>query len=1163
MKEVFLKFLKVFLIVAAVLLAFLLVFGFVLSIGWPWWVGFFVLLGLVGLWIGLLFLKKTLLRRREQRFVQEVIAQDNAHMTAMGDKEKGQSQDLQNRWKEAMDALRKSHLRKQGNPLYILPWYVIIGESGSGKTTAIKSARLSSPFAEISRTPGISGTRNCDWWFFEQAILIDTAGRYAIPVDEGRDKEEWQEFLAQLAIFRKKEPLNGLVVTVDASKMLESGPEALEEDGRNIRSRVDELMRVLGAKFPVYVLVTKCDLVQGMTQFCDNIPEKSLGQAMGLINHDLSKDVAGFNKRTGSVIADRLRDLRLILFHKSDTSGGIDPGLLLFPEEFERLKPGLGAFIKGAFQENPYQETPFLRGIFFSSGRQEGSPYSHFLNALGLIQERDVLPGTNRGLFLHDFFGRILPKDRRLFAPTQRAIEWSKLTRNLGLTSWVAVALAICGLLSFSFVKNLKTLRDVSREFSKPPVLEGEVVSDIVLMDHFRETINKVEESNDNWWIPRFGLNESINIENRLKDKYCEQFKGSFLVRFDREMGKGMAHFSSATPEGILGQHVAHLARRVNLLKTRLEGESVEVLSQMPQPSYAPVGSMADQNLIPEIREKFSNLYLSYLVWRSDEPSLNQEMNEQQTWLKHVLALKGSTLNWLVTWVKDEGTVPQVGLEDFWGGSQDAANEVSVAPAYTLEGKQQIEALVKEMETALLDPLIIARKKLEFQICYQKGYLDTWYAFGAGFPQGVERLQIREERQQVAARTSADGGPYFALLDRMAKELKPVTGDGDRGEWVKPVYEFRDVKREAAQADSLKQTSALAAKATKKGKSIIAKLEKKVGGLDTGKTLESELVAATALGEYQKALAEINPVSTSRGVAYEMATLVFSEDPATSKSPFFGAMAGINKLKANVAGGKSGQKMFWKLVKGPLDYLWYYVRMETACHLQDLWEKEVLVELEGLSSQQSVNQLLLGEGGYATKFVKGPAAPFVSRSLKKGYYAKEAVGERVPFDPNFLSFLTKGARSARPAQGNYSVSIRGLPTDTNKGAQLRVHSTRLEVQCADKRLSLVNLNYPVSKSFEWSPQDCGDVTFQIEIGKLILTRKYSGYKGFPKFLNDFAKGQRTFRPRDFPEEEAALKRLGVKSITANFRFKGHEPVLKLLRTSPGRVPRSIVTCWDQ
>jgi type VI secretion system protein ImpL len=105
---------------------------------------------------------------------------------------------------------------------------------------------------------------------------------------------------------------------------------------------------------------------------------------------------------------------------------------------------------------------------------------------MGLIGEKEVLPGTNRGLFLHDFFSRILPADRGLFAPTQKTMEWSRLTKSIGLTAWVAVMVAICGLLSFSFVKNLKTLRDVSGQFSKPPVLQGELTTDVLTLDRFR-----------------------------------------------------------------------------------------------------------------------------------------------------------------------------------------------------------------------------------------------------------------------------------------------------------------------------------------------------------------------------------------------------------------------------------------------------------------------------------------------------------------------------------------------------------------------------------------------------------------------------------------------------------------------------------------------------
>ena len=1165
MKQLLLKILKVFLTIGAVLLGFLLVFGMVLFLDWPWWVGLFILLGIVGLILGFVFLRKIWRRRREERFVDQIVEQDDSHLKDLGYQDRERSKELQGAWKEAIHALRHSYLKKYGNPLYVLPWYLVIGESGSGKTTAIKSARLSSPFTDVSRTSGISGTRNCDWWFYEQAIIIDTAGRYAIPVDEGRDKDEWQQFLTLLTKYRKKEPLNGLVVTVAANKLLESGAEDLEEHGRSIRRRIDQLMQVLGTRFPVYVLVTKCDLIQGMTQFCDHLPEKALDQAMGLINQDLSTDVAAFHNRVMHTIGERLRDLRLLLLHKSestDAKQGIDPGLLLFPEESERLKPGLDAFVRGTFQENPYQETPILRGIFFSSGRQEGSPYSHFLQALGLIEQREVLPGTSKGLFLHEFFARILPKDRGLFAPTRRALEWSRLTRNLGLTAWVAVGVAICGLLSFSFVKNLKTLREASREFSKPPLLQGEILADVIIMDHFCQAILKVRQENLDWWIPRFGLNESKDVEIQLKDRYCKQFQGGFLVSFDKEMANKMTNFSGSTPDEVIAQYVAHLVRRINLLQARLEGKTFETLQSKPQPSYEPVLLTPDQKLIPEIREKLANLYLYHLEWGSDSAGLNQEMNDLQVWLKHILTLQDANLKWLVSWVNADESLSHVTLEDFWGGSVAVADETRVTPAFTRKGKEQIDSFLNEMESALPDPLIIAGQKLEFQAWYREAYFVAWRDFGAVFPKGVERLKDREEWRRVAARMTTDQGPYFAILNVIAAELEPLEKDEDVPSWIELVYEFQATKAQPAEPEAVEGKSALS-KATEKGKTLIAKLERKVGKADNEKSLEARLEAAKALREYEKALAEITPASTSRTVAYQMASQVYGEDPAISKSPFFVAQTAVDKLKALILGGRPADKFFWQVVAGPLDYLWSFVRIETSSHLQELWEKDVLVEIQGVSDQKTVNQLLLAEDGHAMKFIKGPAAPFINRSLRKGYYAKKALGEGIPFEEAFFSFLTKGARTVRPVKDNYAVSIKGLPTSTNPGARVRPHATRLELQCAAESQKLINLNYPVRKTFNWAPDACGDVVLQIEVGNLILTKKYTGYLSFPRFLKGFVGGERVFFTAEFPKKEAALRHLGIKYIKVEYEFEGHRPVAALAEGSPGKAPRNIAKCWDQ
>ncbi|MGD9157594.1 MAG: type VI secretion protein IcmF/TssM N-terminal domain-containing protein [Desulfobacteraceae bacterium] len=1158
--KIFWQILKVTLLLLVALCLITLVFWLILSAGWPMWVGFFILLGLIGLVLCFAFARRYLLRWREQRFVQQIIEQDETYNNSLPEKDKGGTKDLQIKWKEAVAALKKSHLKQYGNPLYILPWYVVLGESGSGKTTALQSARLSSPFAEVKRVSGISGTRNCDWWFLEKAVILDTAGRYAIPVDEGRDKDEWQKFLRLLTRFRRKEPINGLVITMAADKLASAGEKELEEDARNIRRRVDELMLSLGAKFPIYVLVTKCDLVQGMARFCDNLSEETLNQAMGVINHDLSTDVLSVTKNTISQLAKRLRDLRLLVFHKSK-SAEPDPGLLLFPEELERLHPGLETFMKTAFQANPYQETPLLRGIFFSSGRQEGSPYSHFLKELGLIHEREVLKGTSKGFFLHDFFSWILPADRHLFTPTLGLTQWRKLTQNIGLTAWLAVAVAICGLLSFSFAKNMVLMRKFSQDMIKPVVLQNDLASDVIRLDQFRETLLEVEKQNRGWWIPRFGLSESIQVEKALKDRYSKQFYDGFLSRYNKETTAVISGFTAETSSETIGAFTGQLVRRVNMIKGRLENENQEALKAMPLPSYEQTLKTMGHNIIPEISQKIAGMYQSYVLWNQDSNTLNQEMIQIQTLLTHTLTLKNANLNWMTTLVNNTPGLSPLTLEDFWGGSLAVPDEKKVEPAFTTQGMNTLHSFIKEMEEALTDPLIITDKKIRFESWYRKEYFNAWHVFGTSFHQGTERLNGITEWRQVASTMGDDQNPYFLLLDRITEEMKPYSEGADLPSWIKCVYDFEETLTRAAPLKSKNEKDGIIRKAASTVGSTLGKLENKTGSDPS--SLESKIASAQALRDYLDALAKLSLVVASNDTAFQIATAIYNEDPATSQTPYFEARRSFEQLQVTMTVSGPAQELFWDLDRGPMNFLLAFISREAACHLQDIWEKDVLMEVQGETNINILVQDLLGKDGYARKFISGPAKPFIASGIKKGFHAKTIDGKSVPFDNFFFTFLNMGSQSVRPAHSSYTVTIHGEPTSVNKEASVVPHATELEMQCSDKTYHMANLNYPVREKVSWSPQACGEATFKIKVADTILTKRYSGDKAFAAFLKDFEKGARTFYPSEFPNEEAELKRLGINSIIARYRFEGHKPVIRFLQSSPDRVPEEIVKCWDQ
>lgn len=1155
MNERMVKSLKWLLLAGVALLTIFLMAGIVLALDWPWWVALCLLLLLAGIAVGAMLLRSVLLRRRERHFVREVIEQEQGGLNSLSDGGRQHLDQLADQWKEGVGALRSSHLRRRGNPLYVLPWYLVIGESGSGKSTSLASARLASPFTDARRAAGDAGTRNCDWWFFEESVVLDTAGRYAVPVNGDRDRDEWQKLLALLVRHRRREPLNGLVLTVAADRLLSGGQEENAEDGRTMRRRVDELMRALGVRVPVYVLVTKCDLVEGMNCFAELLPEKALRQPMGMINRDLTADVGSFTAKALETVTERLRSLRLQILHRPEARDAA-PALAFFPEEFAGLREGLTAFMEGTFRENPYQETPLLRGVFFASGRQTGSPRSRFSETLGTIAGPRLLPDTNRGIFLHDFFARVLPADRALLAPTHRAVQWRAVTGNLGILSWLLLGLALCGLLSFSFVKNMATIREVSRQFERTPPLNADPVNNLLVLESIRQGILRVEERNRAWWAPRLGLNESRRVEAVLKDKFCSQFRDGFLAPYDRHLAEGVNGLSAATQDELFARYAIHLARRINILTASRAGRGLDDLRALPQP--ASLSFMAAETpSVADAHKRFGELYLHYLAWRSDSPDVAREAAQLQGWLRRSLALKDGSLSWLAPWVDRHGGLSPVTLAEFWGGGVPAPDEPTIAPSFTGKGKDRIDSLMRELETAVGDSRLLAKAREGFTPWHRTRCIQVWQEFAASFPRGAERLRGSGEWQQTAARMATGHGPYFAFINRMSQELHPLAGTAEIPSFAAQLFAFQ-----VARAGGAVSAPDTATHVTGESRRLMASIRRRLGNEAAASAIDPPPMAAHNWQEYQTALAAIAPAASSRQQAFQLASQTFTDDPATGKTPFHAAWNAAARLKRDIAGAGADDAL-WRLVTGPLDFLWGYVRREAGCQLQTLWEEQVLAPTLGMPPQQA-GPMLLGPDGLAWRFVKGPAAPFV-RGTAAGYAPRQTLGGALPLEGSLFAFLGKGAQlnaMTSGRQSNYTVAIKGLPTDANPEARIKPHGTRLELQCAGQAQALVNQNFPVGKTFYWSPDSCGDVIFQIEAGDQVLTKRYAGPQAFPDFLREFASGHRTFAAGEFPGEKDALARMGITSIRASYQFIGSQQVIRQGGAMAGATaPRMIARCW--
>ncbi|WP_306548287.1 type VI secretion protein IcmF/TssM N-terminal domain-containing protein [Desulfobulbus sp.] len=1185
------KFLFIFLVVVGVLFS---AFWMTYVKEWPLWSGASLILLALGLVLGWYGLKKLLVRHREKQFVKQVVAQDTSLADVADSGSAEHLLSLERQWAESLSFLKASHLAKKGDPLYALPWYMMLGARGSGKTAALRSARLSSPFPEAMR-PGESGTRFCDWWFTDNAIILDTAGKYATPSIDVADHDEWQRLLTLLLAARRKEPLNGVVVTIAADQLLDADKDALMEEGRALRLRVDELMRVLGAKFPVYVLVTKCDQIYGMGQMAKNLPESFFKQPMGVVNDDFTRPVNDVIRLTLDTLCERLREMRFTLLNKAP---GDKTGLLLLSEEIRNVQSGLEHFMQGLFRANPYQESPIARGIFFSSAQQSGTSISHYIQSMqyaddASLQEKDppltpavdaastgvllteVLPGTKRSLFLYDFFDGVLAADRWMHTPLRAAVRNFRINWGIGMIAWLAILGGGFGLASTSYMLNRHVINEYVAEFKEPTYLTGSMLEDILILDRFRTIILKMEESNKHWWVPRFGLNQSEVAVARLKKNYCTMFSDNFYDKtVVKKLDENIAKITPQTPGRERGSYVANIVSRLQFVNARLEKKNLEYMKKLPEPSGAFL-VLLDSRITPEIARQYQDIYLYYSAWQDDltPAAINKQKLSLQ--LSKILTGEGGQydLGWVLEWIDSTEVDQRITLRSFWEGSEDL-EDIFIEPCFTVAGKEKLDDFIAQIYSVASHSATLDEQIKLFNDDYKNQYITVWENFAKDFPQGKATFSSTQEMHAQAAAIGINKIPSELFIERMVKELEPFSKGNTLPPWLKLAIEHERIRARAHEDDFNKQTAGFSKAANdvmEGSKTLLKELSmKKIELPNKDKTL-SFLDAVNAYVEFRKSIQDMAKGITTNAATTRLAADIFSSAGSASAAAMppngeAGGLASSQYAKAQET-FKSFQaqmrhigddNIYWDIINSSLDFITMIAAKEAACSLQEQWESQVLAETSAVG-ESSLQELLFGAQGIVWQYVKGPAAPFV-KGGPQGYQPTSVRGQRIAFNPRFIDFLNQGNLGRDDTKENYTVKIKAYPIHVNQEATQKPQSVVLTLACGDELQSLNNMNYSVQKFFKWNFKNCDETVLNIKFGALTLERKYSGGLSFINFLSDFQNGERNFSPDDFPKHESDLRAMNVRQIRIHYLFEGHDELLNLPENDPVAVPPNIATC---
>jgi len=362
-----------------------------------------------------------------------------------------------------------------GNYLYDLPWYVFIGAPGAGKTTALVNSGLSFPLAEKfgpGAIRGVGGTRNCDWWFTDDAVLIDTAGRYTTQDShQSEDKAAWDAFLGLLKKVRPRRPLNGVFLSISVGDLLTQGPEARATLAASMRARLQELDEKLATRLPVYVLVTKADLLYGFTDYFEDLGKEQRAQVFGFtLQMEEGAQVAqeglgGAFGREFALLHQRLND-GLIARMQHETDGARRAAIFGFPAQFGAVGPLVADVLEQVFTGSRFAQPPWVRGVYFTSGTQEGSPIDRVMGSMarGFGLERAMLPAqrsTGRSYFLTRLLREVVFPEQRLAGAD---VKLERRRHAVRLAAVTGMLLLTCGLLAawgWSAWRNLEYLKSV------------------------------------------------------------------------------------------------------------------------------------------------------------------------------------------------------------------------------------------------------------------------------------------------------------------------------------------------------------------------------------------------------------------------------------------------------------------------------------------------------------------------------------------------------------------------------------------------------------------------------------------------------------------------------------------------------------------------------
>ena len=739
--------------------------------------------------------------------------------------------DLSKSSEEVIQFLKSSNLGEGGKEaVYSLPWYVVAGIPKSGKSSLVLGSNLNFqnlPSQRESEQKFIRSTRSIDWRVTSDAVFIDTAGRYQT---EGVDQDEWAALIENIKKYRPKRPLDGFLLVISTDKILNSNESEIEQNAKVLRARLDDAMQRIKIRFPVYLVFTNADSIEGFRDSFSTSKNEGKNLVWGAtIPLEKSENAQAMFDGEYELLHNSLMKRRLMRLSAPFTPVR-QLRIFNFPLHFGSSRRKIGAFVSTLFRPNPFSESPFLRGFYFTAAPSKSPPVKPGQTLANMPQT------IGNTYFTERFFRDVLLRDKDL---VRTFLEQKQKPPILGWVLTSIGALLVLGLLTMagiSLYKNKQLLDEAetkgeavltivksdANNANKTPLdkQKEDATREINATGDLRDLMEKIDdyEIHGAPYSMRFGMYSGSRVyTEKLLPIYFsvieQRYKIPTVERIKKELRKFADSSQTVSPQQSTPQEKDYLGKNYDLLKAYLmltsdykekaepshisntlkeywvseskvpPGMELIALQQLDfwakqVPRQDAIGDRTtvqmDKPLVEAVRRKLQAYPPVFRYYKEKVTEISKQVDESvgPTTVQGLLTRNGATdTNFL------EGTY-------------------TVPSAYTLEGYKLMKTAISEADTKLnAENWVMGDQNkgatqntdagtLEQQ--YLRDYSDNWRKFIQGTSVKYNKGNAREALQAFSSANS----PMKILVLQIARNTnfsaKPV--EAGWWEWIKSFF---------------------------------------------------------------------------------------------------------------------------------------------------------------------------------------------------------------------------------------------------------------------------------------------------------------------------------------------------------------------------------------